>query len=110
MRSTLDILIAVKDRQPVEPEELRLALLVMDFCCHQAEHRMRTMAEKIEAGTKSNSIVAGLQAQFSKQTIESNWTARRADPEVFLGPTNIPGNPEHDTRYDAMKTWTDKLV
>lgn len=97
MRSTLDILIAVKENQPVTPEELRLALVALDSIHHFTKNSLNDI---IEASEERPQTLA-LRIAFAKQTRESMFRAIKTDPSVWLGPENIPGNPEHDRRYRA---------
>jgi hypothetical protein len=95
VRSTNEILIAVKENRPVEPEELRLALLVMNA----VDHFIRNELDKLIKAVDTAPALAKLRADFARETRERMFQAMKRDPAEWLGPANIPGNPEHDERY-----------
>lgn len=95
MRSTLDIIIAVKESRPVEHEELRLALLALSSIDQFLGNSLNGLIEAIEEGKSS----AKLKAHFAKDIRERMFQAMKQDPAVWLGPGGIPGTPEHDKRY-----------
>ncbi len=100
MRSTLDIIIAVKESRPVEPEELRLALLALSSIDQFTKNSLDGLIGAIEE--KAPRVVE-LKAHFAKQTRESMFQAMKRDPAAWLGPGGIPGNPEHDARLKVAK-------
>jgi hypothetical protein len=106
MRSTLEIIIAVKECQPVTEEELKLALMVMSSIDHFLESELRDLAEAVESGGAS----AKLRAGFAKGTLERMFAARKKAPDEWLGPGNIPGNPEHDRRLVTAKKLYEKAT
>jgi len=97
MRSTVEIICAVKERRPVEPEELRLALLVMVTVERMVRDSLEGLADAVEQSLPS----AKIRAVFARSTLERMFYARKKDHAEWLGPANIPGNPEHDERFKA---------
>lgn len=72
-----------------------MALLVMSAVDYFLGDELQKLVEAIEAGKAS----ASLRASFAKGTIERMFLARKKNPLEWLGPTNIPGNPEYEQRY-----------
>lgn len=100
MRSTNEIIIAVKESQPATDEELRLALLVMSNIDYFVEGKLRELIEAIEEDKPSTKS----RARFAKDTLEGMFLARKKPPKDWLGPENTPGTPEYERRYAmAMK-------
>jgi hypothetical protein len=101
MRSTLEIIIAVKESQPVTEEELRLALLALSGINHFVEHDLNGLIEAIEAGKPAPFLK--MKAEFCKGTRERLFQGIKKDPREWLGPGNIPGNPEYEARMKIGK-------
>jgi hypothetical protein len=95
MRSTLEIIIAVKESKPATEDELRLALLVMS----NMEHLVRRELEALAAAVEQDKPSAKLRVGFARKTLETMFYARKKDPLEWLGPENTPGNPEYERRY-----------
>lgn len=95
MRTTLEILIAVKESRPVEFEELRLALVALDSIHHFTGNALNDLIEAVEETPKASWV----RAHFAKETRQRMFEALKTDPGIWLGPANIPGNPEHDKYY-----------
>lgn len=106
MRSTNEIIIAVKECQPVTVDELKLALIVQSNINHFITDALRKLIEAIKKG-KEGSF---LRAAWAETTLESMFQAAKKDPEVWLQPDNIPGNPEHDKRYTISKKVLTKVL
>lgn len=103
MRTTLEIIIAVKESQYVSFEELRLALMALSSIEHFEKNALDELIEAVEATEPldSNGRAAKLRASFAKDTRERMFQALKSDPEKWLGPGGIPGTKEHDERYRA---------
>lgn len=99
MRTTLQIIIAVKDCEPVTEEELRLALCALSGI----EHFIRTDLEKLIDTVLNKERLAKFQAEFAKGTIERMFNAIKKPPDEWLGPGNIPGTPENNERMRWAK-------
>lgn len=95
MRSTLEIIIAVKESQPVTEEELRMALLALSGIDHFRSGTINQLIESIESKAQ---LRIDLAAGFAKQQRESLFKAMKKDPVEWLGPGNLPGNPEYEER------------
>ena len=106
MRSTLEIIIAVKESKPVEVEELRLALLALNSIDHFRSNSLNDLIEAIEENAKS----IKLKANFAKDMRERMFQAIKTDPAKWLGPTGIPGNKEHDDFYRLAKDIAKKAI
>lgn len=98
MRSTLDIIIAVKESQSVTEEELRLALVVMSNAQHFVR---RELQQLIDAAEKGKDLA--FRVHFAKETIESVFKAMKRDPAEWLGPANTPGTPEYERQMTMAK-------
>lgn len=101
MRSTLQIIIAVKESQPVTEEELRLALLALSSINHFVQHDLDALIEAIEEGRAAPFLK--MKAEFSKGNRERLFQGIKKDPQEWLGPGNIPGNPEYEARMKTAK-------
>lgn len=99
MRSTVGIIVAVKECQPVTVEELKLALLAMASIGQLIEDEARTLAEAVEADKPA----AKLRAGFLLKTLERMFYARKKAPDEWLGPRNIPGTPENTKAMAGAK-------
>jgi hypothetical protein len=99
VRSTLEIIVAVKESQPVTETELRLALLALSSVGHFVEAELRSLADAVTADKPS----AKMRAKFALETLERMFLACKKAPDEWLGPGGIPGNPEHDQRLKAGK-------
>lgn len=95
MRSTLDVIIALKESQPVTEDELRFALLALSNIDYFIKRSLGDLVEAVEADKAS----AKLKAAFAKGTRERMFQAMKQDPQVWLGPGNTPGTPEYAERY-----------
>lgn len=108
MRSTLEIIIAVKDSQPVTHEELRLALLALNGIEHFVSHSHNDLIDAIEQGKPP--ALLKMKARLAADMRERLFQAMKKDPEQWLQPQNIPGNPEHDARLAWCKTIFEKAT
>lgn len=102
MRSTLEIIIAVKDCEDVTEQELKYALLAMSAMNHFAEEDLRALTDAVQVG---NPQVIKLRTGFA-----SDGQSRRLDLSMkmpvdeYLGPGNIPGTPEYNQRMEFSKS------
>lgn len=101
----LDIVIAVKDGAHVDEDELRLAILAQSAMQYFLTNELRELVAAVEDTSRSPK----LRAQFAGALLERLFLARGAHPERWLGPANIPGNPEYETRYAASKRLLAKI-
>jgi hypothetical protein len=100
MRTTLDILIVVKESRPVDPEELRMALLAMESIDHFNGNAFNNLIEAVDSGKRG---VIEIRYAFAKETRERMFQVLKSDPVQYLGAGGIPGMPEHDSRYRTAK-------
>lgn len=101
MRTTNQIICAVKDCEPVTEEELRLALVAMS----SIEHFLRTDLQRlIEAivGDRSRMLLQS-KANFAAGTIEVTRGAIKMPPDQWLSPDDIPGTPENKARMKRCR-------
>lgn len=99
MRSTLDIIIAVKECQPVSEQELRLAVVALSAMESMDQRALRDLAECVVEGKPS----AKLKAQFLLQETETRFKSRKMPVDQYLGPGDIPGTPENSERLRVAK-------
>lgn len=112
MRSTCEIIAAVKDGEEVPYEELKLACMVQSFLLLQYQNDVKRL------------LKGGIAAEMTKQSYYSDpktasaeggissvyWNAIKADPQKFLGPAHIPGTPEYEERYRVSKAVFNKVM
>lgn len=101
MRTTNEIIIAVKESQPVTTEELRLALLAQHGISYFYEHSLQKLIEAILE--KKPQVMLEFKAKFEQGTMERMFQAIKTDPEKWLGPANIPGSQEYADRLKWCK-------
>jgi hypothetical protein len=100
MRSTRDIIIAVKEGQPVSDDELRVALLVMSVADAFTWRELYDLIEVIEQDKPGQ---AAAKAAFAKGILERVFQAKREDPGKWLGPI-------HGDKQDRWANVSKKLV
>lgn len=94
MRTTLEIIIAVKECQPVTEEEMKLALLAMSGIEHFIKKELMDLIQAI----REDKPTVKMKAEFAWGTVERMWNAAKKPPDEWLGPDNIPGSPEFAAR------------
>jgi hypothetical protein len=92
MRSTKDIIVAVKESQPATPDELRMALLVMSAVDGFTWRELYDLIEAVESDLDQ----AKMKATFAKGILERMYQARKEDPETWLAPDHMPGTADRD--------------
>lgn len=100
MRTTNEIITAVKEGEPVTERELKLALVALSSI---DTFRSRTLNDLIDAIEKGSKPILDLKVAHAKDQRERLFTAAKTDPEVWLGPCGTPGTPEHTKSYNASK-------
>lgn len=108
MRTTNQIICAVKDNEPVTHEELRLALLALNGIEHFIRKSLDDLIEAIESGKPK--VLVDFRVAAAKDMRERMFRAGNTDPEKWLGPQNIPGNKEHDERLAWGKALFEKAT
>lgn len=99
MRSTVEIIIAVKECQPVTEQELKLALLAQTGIEHFTRTALLDLIEAIREGKPT----VKMKAEFAWGTAERLWNAGKKPPDEWLGSDNIPGTPEYAARLEFGK-------
>ncbi len=107
MRTTNEIIIAVKESQPVTAEELRMALLALNGIEHFTRQDLDRLIEAVDTGDFRQ---VKLRAVFAKSNRERMFQAVKTDPVKWLGPANIPGNPEYEQRMQWAKNLFEKAT
>lgn len=107
MRSTLQIIIAVKECQPVTEQELKYALAALSAIDH---FRSQTIDGLIEAAESGNDFQLKFRIASAKQQRESLFTGIKTDVVKWLGPGNIPGSPEQQERLAWAKRVFEKAT
>lgn len=92
MRSTIEIIMALNDSQPVTDEESSLALLALDRMHYFLSKALNDLIEAVQGDRPS----AKLRAAFAADTRDRMFQAMKRDPKVWLGSSGIPGTPDHD--------------
>lgn len=101
MRTTLQIIIAVKECEPVTEEELKLALIALSNIEHFYNKAAQDLIDAIRA-EKSMALLK-MKAEFAWGTIESMFKAKKTPPDTWLGPDNTPGTPENKRQMEMGK-------
>ena len=109
MRSTANIIGAIKDCEPVEYEELRLAVLVLDsLLTFKQKHLIRLL--KGGYGAELTEKMEYPDAHKDLGISKTEWNALRMDPEKYLGKSHIPGTPEFESHYKISKKILEKAL
>jgi hypothetical protein len=99
MRTTNEIICAVKDCQPATDEELRLALVAMSGMYLLLQSSLYELAEAVgidEGKTGPQPLItARLRAHGAKRLLEDMFRAAKTPPDKWLGPAHTPGTPEN---------------
>lgn len=100
MRSTAEIIVAVKECEPCTDEELRMALMALSGIEYFSNSKLRKLAEAV---AKGHPTVVQIELASAKAWQESRFAAERQDPLVWLGPPWTPGTPEYAERLASDK-------
>ena len=98
MRTTNEIVCAVKDCQPVTEEELRLALVALSAIDLFTRRDCGELVDQILAPCNEPGLrlrAARLRAHGAKRALEDSFQALKTAPDKYLGPCHMPGTPEH---------------
>jgi hypothetical protein len=101
MRTTLQIILAVKECEPVTEEELKLALCAMSGIEHFLNQSLKKLIQSIREGKPEARLK--MQAEFEWRTIERMFKAIKTPPDEWLGPGNTPGTEENRERMAWAK-------
>ena len=93
MRTTNEIICAVKDCQPATDEELRLALCAMESIKFFVYHELSNISAAIEKDYSPK--VLKFRAKSAFRLLEDMFQAGKTPPDKWLGPAHIPGTPEN---------------
>jgi hypothetical protein len=96
VRSTLEIICAVKDSQPVTEEELRMALLVMSSINYFNKRQVENLTKAFGQDTKES--IRKFTIHDADGHEDRMVKIMKGDMIVVLGPGNIPGTPEYEAR------------
>jgi len=99
MRTTLEIIIANQENKPCTMQELSLALEALRNIRHVEHQELKRLIEVV----RNERPTAKMRAEFAWKTIENMFTAIKKPPDEWLGPANIPGNPEQVKRLEWAK-------
>lgn len=112
MRSTCEIVADLKDGKEVPYEELKMACLVQSSIIFFYQQDTK----KLIKGGIGADLVKQMNYRDKKTSSEElgypswYWNAIKKDPLEFLGPSNIPGTPEHEAMYRVSKTVLNKVM
>ena len=99
MRTTIEIIIANQENQSCTVDELRLALEALRIIHHFEHEELKKLIDVVRTDRPS----AKMRADFAWGTIERMFAAIKKPPDEWLGPENIPGNPEQVKRLEWAK-------
>lgn len=99
MRSTLEIILAVKGQQPATDEELRLAVVALSAMETMDQMSMRKLAEAVQDGKPTAKFLAGC----ALREAEIRFKSMKMPVDQYLGPSNIPGTPENTANVKMAK-------
>lgn len=101
-RTTNQIQIAVQEADPnITDEELRLCIEAQRNIEHFYKHALIDLIEAIRQGKPANLLK--MKAEFAWGTVERMFEASKKPPSEWLGPENIPGTPEQQSRLKWAK-------
>ncbi len=103
MRSTNDIMIAVRECDPCTDNELRLCITSLQARLYFAEKAADDMVEAIEAAVDGKAASAKLRAGFWRNEAEMRFQSIKMPVDEYLGPGNTPGTPEYAERLSLSK-------
>ena len=109
MRSTNEIIIALKECEHVEYEELRMACLVLDSLLFFSHNNI----ERLLKGGIAAEITKELEfpdAYADLGISKTEYDAMKKDPVEWLGVDNIPGTIGYLERYKISKAIFNKVV
>lgn len=92
MRTLCEIIEDVKDNKKPDYEELRYALLVLDFMFNMAHNNL---IKELSSEKRSQDFVREIKAQNSFDMAKN---ALNKSPKDYLGWNNDPENPEYQKR------------
>ena len=108
MRSTAEIIIAIKDCEEVSIEELKMACLVEDALLFFAHGNIRRL------------LKGGIGAELTRKEFpdahadlgisKHEYEAMKKDQIEYLGVDHIPGTPEYNARYEISKKILKKFI
>ena len=101
MRTTNEIIIAVKDCEPVTDQELKLALVAMAGIQYFLKSDLQTLVDLSLGDAPSGRIK--MRAEFAKQTIDRMFKAIKTPPDKWLGEDGIPGTEANRSRMEMGK-------
>lgn len=101
MRSTIEIICAVKDNKPVTEEELRLCIVVMATTEHIIKRALQKLINAIIADKPATHLK--VRAEFASCTIERMFAAVKEPPTEWLSTEDIPWTPESAARREWAK-------
>lgn len=109
MRSTNEIIIALKECGPVEYDELRMACLVLNSLLFFSHNNIKRL---LKGGTGAE-ITKNMEFPHAHADLgisKTEYEAMKKDPVEWLGVDNIPGTPEYMERYKISKAIFNKVV
>ena len=99
MRSTNEIVIAVKESQPATDQELRYCILALSAMNHFANNDLDNLIDAV----LEKKPLATVRAEISKRGRERRFQSNKMPVDQYLGLGNIPGNPEYEQRMKMSK-------
>jgi hypothetical protein len=99
MRSTNEIVIAVKESQPATDQELRYCVLALSAMEYFARHNLNDLVDCV---LNENQTVR-MRAEFSKNERENRFQSAKMPVDQYLGPRNTPGTPEYEAGVKMSK-------
>ena len=92
MRTTNQIICAVKECQPATEEELRLALTALSAIEWTIKDTLQGMIDSIRAGQPMRALQ--FRSACAQDTLSGMFHAIKSAPDVWLGANHTPGTPE----------------
>ena len=109
MRSTNEIIIALKECEHVEYEELRMACLVLNSLLFFSHNDIKRLL-KGGIGAEITKNMEFPDAYADLGISKTEYEAMKKDPVEWLGVDYIPGTPEYLERYKISKAIFNKVV
>lgn len=107
MRTTSEIIAAVRNCEPVTDEEMRMCIAALA----NVEWFLRSSLQKlVDALDTKGPAQQRLRADSARATLESMHRGMRTPVDRWLGPHNIPGTPEYTARISGAKALLKKAT
>jgi hypothetical protein len=100
VRSTLDVIIAVKESQLATEEELRMCIVAMAAFAYFTDTQLDDLIGDFH---HANPHVRAIRLSEAKEWQETKFNAQKKPMIEWIGEHNMPGHPEYEERMKLFK-------